>query len=140
MFVLDRAFRILLGAFILVVFGLIYPSWFCFLGLIPLITGVYEWCPLYFLAGAYKKNDTSKNAKQNSQNLAKKESKNSLFNYKKPKNEVQKNRNEKSKNEKAISKKNSKFFDKSTKKPSLLSKIFKKKDNSLFDNKPIFKD
>lgn len=47
MFILDRAFRMILGVTILIVFGLIIPTWWCFLGLFPLVTGVTGFYPIY---------------------------------------------------------------------------------------------
>ncbi|NLY04310.1 MAG: DUF2892 domain-containing protein [Campylobacter sp.] len=52
--VIDKAIRILLGIFILIVWGLLNPTWWCFIGLIPLITGVSGYSPLYQLLGIYK--------------------------------------------------------------------------------------
>ncbi len=43
---IDRIIRIVAGLIVLVV-GLIYQSWWGLLGLIPLVTGMIRWCPLY---------------------------------------------------------------------------------------------
>lgn len=58
--IIDRVLRITLGFLILLIFGLINPTWWCFLGLIPLISGVSELCPIYFLLGKYKKDTKEK--------------------------------------------------------------------------------
>ena len=58
--IIDRVLRITLGFLILLIFGLINPIWWCFLGLIPLISGVSELCPIYFLLGKYKKTQKRK--------------------------------------------------------------------------------
>ena len=42
----DRAVRLILGIVILAG-GLIFRSWWGLIGLIPLITGIVSWCPLY---------------------------------------------------------------------------------------------
>lgn len=42
----DRAIRIVLGITIIAL-GMIYGSWWGMVGLIPLVTGVVRWCPLY---------------------------------------------------------------------------------------------
>ena len=44
---IDRIFRIVLGIVILVA-GWYYKSWWGLLGLIPLLTGLIRWCPLYY--------------------------------------------------------------------------------------------
>lgn len=49
---LDRAFRILVGA-TGIGLGVYYRSWWGALGLVPLMTGIVSWCPVYLL------NDTS---------------------------------------------------------------------------------
>jgi len=48
---IDRSLRLALGAFLLIlaITGVIGPwGW---IGLIPLLTGLFGWCPLYQLAG-----------------------------------------------------------------------------------------
>ena len=57
--IIDKVLRITFGVLILLIFGLINPTWWCFLGLIPLVSGISELCPIYFLLGKYKK-DTKK--------------------------------------------------------------------------------
>lgn len=42
----DRTIRLVLGVVILVV-GLFAQSWWGLVGLIPLITGLVRWCPIY---------------------------------------------------------------------------------------------
>ncbi len=42
----DRLVRIIAGVLILLL-GLIYRNWWGLIGLIPLITGVLRFCPLY---------------------------------------------------------------------------------------------
>lgn len=75
MFIIDKVLRITLGFLILIIFGLINPTWLCFLGLIPLISGVSEFCPIYFLMGKYKKEGKKENKKK-----LKKSNQNKLFN------------------------------------------------------------
>jgi hypothetical protein len=42
----DRLVRIIAGLIILLL-GLIYRNWWGLIGLIPLLTGVFRFCPLY---------------------------------------------------------------------------------------------
>jgi len=42
----DRSIRIILGL-IIIVLGFIYENWWGLVGLIPLLTGLIKWCPLY---------------------------------------------------------------------------------------------
>lgn len=42
----DRLLRIIIGLVILVL-GYIYSSWWGLIGLIPLLTGLFRWCPAY---------------------------------------------------------------------------------------------
>lgn len=42
----DRLLRIIIGLVILVL-GYIYSSWWGLIGLIPLLTGFFRWCPVY---------------------------------------------------------------------------------------------
>ncbi|MDU7071163.1 DUF2892 domain-containing protein [Campylobacter ureolyticus] len=58
--IIDRVLRITLGFLILLIFGLINPTWWCLLGLIPLVSGVSKFCPIYFLLGKYKKDTKEK--------------------------------------------------------------------------------
>ena len=46
----DKYFRIILGI-IIVILGFIFKSWLGAIGLIPILTGVINWCPLYLLRG-----------------------------------------------------------------------------------------
>lgn len=47
----DRIIRILVGV-IAIGLGAYYQSWWGAVGLIPLVTGLVRWCPLYRLIGA----------------------------------------------------------------------------------------
>lgn len=42
----DKNIRLILG-FVIIILGLIFEKWWGLLGLIPLITGLVNWCPLY---------------------------------------------------------------------------------------------
>jgi hypothetical protein len=42
----DRILRIILGI-VLVFLGIIYNNWLWILGLVPLITAVFSFCPMY---------------------------------------------------------------------------------------------
>ena len=42
----DRLLRIIIGLVILVL-GYIYSSWWGLVGLLPLLTGLFRWCPAY---------------------------------------------------------------------------------------------
>ncbi|MDP4185853.1 MAG: DUF2892 domain-containing protein [Bacteroidota bacterium] len=44
----DKVVRIALGIHFLIV-GIYYGSWFGLIGLIPLITGIFSFCPFYTL-------------------------------------------------------------------------------------------
>lgn len=46
----DRIIRFIAGVIILIV-GLIYSSWWGLFGIIPLLTAIVGWCPLYSLFG-----------------------------------------------------------------------------------------
>ena len=46
----DQTIRIILGTAILVI-GLVAGSWWALIGLIPLLTGLVGYCPLYALVG-----------------------------------------------------------------------------------------
>lgn len=46
----DRSIRIPLGILILLV-GIYYQSWWGAIGLIPLLTGLVSFCPLYSIIG-----------------------------------------------------------------------------------------
>lgn len=54
---LERTVRIVLGIILLAV-GLIFKSWWGLVGLIPLITGLFRWCPLNAL---FKRNTSEVN-------------------------------------------------------------------------------
>jgi hypothetical protein len=42
----DAIIRICLGIIITII-GIYYKSWWGAIGLIPLLTGIFRWCPLY---------------------------------------------------------------------------------------------
>jgi hypothetical protein len=42
----DRIIRIVIGL-IIVVLGVYFNSWWGLIGIIPLATGIFKWCPLY---------------------------------------------------------------------------------------------
>ncbi|CZE49878.1 YgaP family membrane protein [Campylobacter geochelonis] len=44
---IDKILRVGVGLAILVIFGLIAPTWWAFIGLFPLVTGVSGFCPIY---------------------------------------------------------------------------------------------
>lgn len=44
--VVDRLLRIILGL-IVAILGVIFNSWWGLLGIVPLATGIFQWCPLY---------------------------------------------------------------------------------------------
>jgi hypothetical protein len=43
----DRIVRIFLGLVILIVVGIVLKSWWGLIGFVPLLTGLFRWCPLY---------------------------------------------------------------------------------------------
>ena len=43
---LDRLLRIIVGLAIAVL-GIIFDSWYGVIGIVPLATGLFKWCPLY---------------------------------------------------------------------------------------------
>jgi hypothetical protein len=43
---IDRLMRITLGL-IIAILGVWFDSWWGLLGFIPLVTGLFKWCPLY---------------------------------------------------------------------------------------------
>jgi len=47
---IDRLLRIILGL-VIAILGVIFDSWWGLIGIIPLATGIFKWCPLYFLLG-----------------------------------------------------------------------------------------
>jgi hypothetical protein len=46
----DRIFRIILGVIIILV-GIYFQSWWGIVGLIPIATGYFRWCPAYLPFG-----------------------------------------------------------------------------------------
>lgn len=42
----DRMIRILLGI-VIVILGFSFQSWWGLVGLVPLLTAAFRWCPLY---------------------------------------------------------------------------------------------
>ena len=48
---IDRAFRALFGLGVIAV-GVYFKSWWGALGAIPLLTAVFQWCPIYVPFGA----------------------------------------------------------------------------------------
>lgn len=46
----DRAIRITLGIVILLA-GLYFQSWWGLIGIIPIVTGLIRWCPVYIPFG-----------------------------------------------------------------------------------------
>ena len=47
MSVLDKTIRLIIAAIWFFIFGFICDCWFWTVGLIPLLTGYYGYCPLY---------------------------------------------------------------------------------------------
>lgn len=47
---IDKSLRLLLGVS-LIGYGLYFNNWLGFIGIIPLLTGLINWCPLYSLIG-----------------------------------------------------------------------------------------
>jgi len=47
----DRTLRIIAGVIIIAV-GVYYQSWWGVVGLVPLLTGLFRFCPLYTMLGA----------------------------------------------------------------------------------------
>ena len=54
----DRLLRIIVGA-VIVVWGVYAESWWGLVGLVPLMTGMLNWCPVYlpFSLSTIKKGD-----------------------------------------------------------------------------------
>ncbi len=46
----DKIFRILLGI-VIILLGIIFKSWLGVIGIIPLGTALFEFCPLYAIFG-----------------------------------------------------------------------------------------
>jgi len=44
---IDRLLRIVVGLLIAIL-GVWFDSWWGLVGLVPLATGIFKWCPLYF--------------------------------------------------------------------------------------------
>jgi len=44
---IDRLLRIILGL-IIAIFGVYFDSWWGVIGIIPLATGLFQFCPLYW--------------------------------------------------------------------------------------------
>ena len=123
MFVIDRAIRTILGLAVLIIFGLFYPTWWCFLGLFPLMTGVSGFYPFQMLLVilGYKEDPNAYKKKGAKRNLAKNPSKQKL---------TQEEDGQKE------------FFKNSSKqKNGLLSKILtKKQKKDIFSDSPLFKN
>jgi hypothetical protein len=47
---LDRGFRVGLGV-VVIGLGVYFKSWWGALGAIPLLTGLFRWCPVYLPSG-----------------------------------------------------------------------------------------
>lgn len=45
----DRVIRIILGIFIITL-GVYFKSWFGLIGIIPILTAVVKFCPIYLIA------------------------------------------------------------------------------------------
>ncbi len=43
---IDRLLRIIVGLAIAIL-GVVFDSWYGLIGIIPLATGLFKWCPLY---------------------------------------------------------------------------------------------
>ena len=56
---LDRAFRVVVGLAAIGA-GFYFNSWWGALGLIPLLTGLFSWCPVYVFFGASTRAASSK--------------------------------------------------------------------------------
>jgi hypothetical protein len=44
---IDRLLRIILGLIIAIV-GVVFDSWWGLVGLVPIVTGLFRFCPLYW--------------------------------------------------------------------------------------------
>ena len=44
---IDRLLRIILGL-IIAILGVVFDSWWGLVGIIPIATGLFQFCPLYF--------------------------------------------------------------------------------------------
>ena len=47
---MDKIVRIIVGL-VIIIFGIIYKNWLGVVGLIPLVTGLVGYCPLYNVCG-----------------------------------------------------------------------------------------
>ncbi|MDX1285246.1 MAG: DUF2892 domain-containing protein [Draconibacterium sp.] len=43
---IDRLLRIIVGLLIAII-GVVFDSWWGLVGLVPLATGLFKWCPVY---------------------------------------------------------------------------------------------
>ncbi len=50
----DKVIRIILGI-VIIALGFIYQSWWGLVGIVPLLTGVFNFCPAYSLIGVSTK-------------------------------------------------------------------------------------
>lgn len=50
----DKVIRIILGI-VIIALGFIYQSWWGIVGIVPLLTGVFNFCPAYSLIGVSTK-------------------------------------------------------------------------------------
>jgi hypothetical protein len=46
----ERVIRVIIGIIVFAI-GFYYHSWWGLLGLIPFVTGIIAWCPIYALLG-----------------------------------------------------------------------------------------
>jgi len=44
----DRLLRVIIGL-IIAILGIVFDTWWGLIGLVPLATGLFKWCPLYSL-------------------------------------------------------------------------------------------
>lgn len=49
--ILDKTIRLIIAAIWIYVFGFVCLSWWWLVGLVPLLTAVYGYCPLYKFFG-----------------------------------------------------------------------------------------
>jgi hypothetical protein len=56
----DRSIRIILG-FVIILIGIYFKSWWGAVGILPIITAIIGWCPLYvpFGMSTCKKDETT---------------------------------------------------------------------------------
>lgn len=47
MSMLDKSIRLIVAAIWFFIFAFLFPTWWWVIGLIPLLTGYYGYCPLY---------------------------------------------------------------------------------------------